>query len=307
MYLLIVNPKSGNGKGQKIYEAVKQHPLYVEKGCRTFLTEYEGHGERLASQVVHMYGEKIKTLIVIGGDGTVHEVLNGLKSYPSMKLAVIPAGSGNDFARGINIREKGLALFQDIVTNAKWEPYWLGKVKHNEGKQQFLFANSIGIGFDGEVAHKSNHSKASKLVKLLHLHSFRYIFALIQTLFSFQPKELEMKLDGNNKTFSKAWMVTITNHPYFGGGMKIVPQAKIDKDYFYLFVLDGISKWKVLFLFFTVYFGKHLKFKEVHVYKAREIIVKSNKKIVYQADGQTGKLQSCYIKKELSTRHFHRS
>ncbi|WP_102026731.1 diacylglycerol/lipid kinase family protein [Salirhabdus sp. Marseille-P4669] len=308
MYILIVNPEAGGGKGRKVYESLKKEILFKEKKCRTFFTEYEGHATKIAAQVTHIYEDKVEAIIVVGGDGTVHEVMNGLISQPNVRVAVIPAGSGNDFVRACNVKKKSVDLFRQILRGPSWNSYWMGKVhKKQEGKNvDFLFANSIGFGFDGEVAKKASTSKGRKWIQILHLSSIRYVIALIQVLFTFRPKRMELILDGERIEFSNAWMATITNHPYFGGGMKIVPQAKMSKEYLYIFIVDDISKWKLLFLFFTVFFGKHVKFKEVSIYKAKRIEIQVKKGVDYQADGQTGHGYQWIIEKDHRERTVQR-
>jgi diacylglycerol kinase (ATP) len=299
MYILIVNPIAGNGRGMKVYENLKLDPLYKSMNCRTYFTEYEGHATTLTAQIAKMYTDKIKAVVVFGGDGSLHEVINGLSKYPSINIGFIPAGSGNDFARGCGLKGKGVELFRQILTNPHWLAYWFGKVtkEHNQKKKETLFANSVGFGFDALVAKKSNKAKYKKWLNKLGLGSVSYLVALFQVLISFKPKKVELILDGKKLDFERAWMVTITNHPYFGGGMKIVPHAQINKHYFYGLVIDGISKWKVLFLFFTVFLGKHTKLKEVHTFTANQIIVSVKGGIDYQIDGNTGHCYTCSINK----------
>ncbi|QHS23068.1 diacylglycerol kinase family lipid kinase [Virgibacillus sp. MSP4-1] len=307
MYLFIVNPVSGNGRGKKVYEKIKQEPLYKKKECRAFFTEYEGHARSLASHLAEMFKDRVNAILVVGGDGTLHEVVNGLHRYPDVKVAFIPAGSGNDFARGCKLTLKNESLFKQILESPSWKPYWLGKIKNIKSENQALyFSNSIGFGFDGEVASVTNKAGYTKLLSLLKLSRLQYVIALLQVLLSYQPKKLELELDGKKRKIENAFMVTITNHPYFGGGMKIVPDASIHPHHLYVMIIENISKVKVLFLFFTVFFGKHLSFKEVKVYQAETIRVQSNEKIDYQVDGNSGKCTNCTVSKENSTRQIHR-
>ncbi|MRG87748.1 diacylglycerol/lipid kinase family protein [Salinibacillus xinjiangensis] len=307
MYVLIVNPVAGEGRGMKVYQELKQHSLYQQKNCRSFLTEYQGHGKALATQVAQMYGTQIKAIIVVGGDGTLNEVMNGLKTFPAMNVAIIPAGSGNDFARACKIERKPVTLFKQIINNPSWRSYRLGKItKETSRKQTPLFANSIGIGFDAVVAKQADESKYKKYMNLLRLGMLSYLIALFQVLFTYQTKKIQLVIDGKPLVFQHTFMVTVTNHPFFGGGMKIVPHAKMDSGRLYVLIIDHISKWKVLFLFFTVFFGKHTTFKEVYIYEASEIKVILNEERSYQIDGQTGKIGSFTITKDHLMRKIHR-
>jgi diacylglycerol kinase (ATP) len=308
MYILIVNPTAGHGRAKKIYETLKNHPLYREKDCRAFFTEYAGHATEMVQQIVLLYREKINAVLVVGGDGTLYEVINGLKNFPDQKLAFIPAGSGNDFARGCNLEEKGEKLFEQILIDPSFQPFWFGQFsrKEKDRKTDLLFGNCLGFGFDAVVAKRANEASYKKVLNKIKLGSISYIIALIQTLFSFKPIPLELIIDGKKRNFSKTFLVTLTNHPYFGGGMKIAPHAKINEDYVYGIVVHNISKWKVLFLFLTVFFGKHTKFKEVYTFKGKYIEIKSKQKMIYQIDGQTGSCKEGFIQKDKHTRFVHR-
>lgn len=82
MHIFIINPTAGKGQGQKVVEEfLTSHPQ-LKKRCKTFHTKYTGHATSLAEQIAAMHHERVKQLIVVGGDGTFYEVLNGLKDYP---------------------------------------------------------------------------------------------------------------------------------------------------------------------------------------------------------------------------------
>lgn len=83
----------------------------------------------------------------------------------------------------------------------------------------------MGFGFDAEIAATSNASKYKGLLNLLRIGKFSYVIALIQILIRFKPQEIEVEIDGENRIIQDCWMITIANHPYYGGGMKIIPDA----------------------------------------------------------------------------------
>lgn len=309
MFILIVNPAAGNGRAVKVLKMLQKDPLFIKKECRSFLTKYEGHAEEIVKQVIDIYKDKIKCFIVVGGDGTLHEVLNGLKHFPTYKLAFIPAGSGNDFARGTNTNKKPLKLFKDIVSSPSFQPYWGGTYQTDYRKKQNsrLFGNSMGFGFDAEVAFKANQSKYKKWLNKIRLGSLSYVIALIQTLLSYEVKTIELTLDGKTKQLTNVFMITIGVHGSYGGGMKIIPKARMNKDTFDILVIQNISKWKVLALFASVFWGGHTKFREVSIYRAETINVIGEGTLTYHVDGQTSKCQKCLIEKETHPRYVHQN
>lgn len=307
MHILIVNPIAGNGRAKKVFSDIQKDPLYKEKECRSFVTKYEGHAKQLAIQVNQLYKDKIECLIVIGGDGTIHEVMNGLIDFPTCQIAYIPAGSGNDFARGCNIPTDHLKVFHDIIRKPRSIPYWLGNYRtdHRKGHQSQRFVNSIGFGFDAVVAKRANGSFYKSIFNYLKIGTLSYSIALIQSLIGFKPQTVELFIDENKRIINNVWMVTMTNHPYFGGGMKIVPDAKINGDHFYVFIVHNISKLKILALFITVFFGKHTQLKEVTIIPARHVHLATQSSIDYQVDGNTGRCQQCVIEKNPSPRQVY--
>ncbi|MFD1019094.1 diacylglycerol/lipid kinase family protein [Thalassobacillus hwangdonensis] len=307
MYIVIVNPTAGNGKAMKLFKTIQKDPLFKQKECRTFLTEYEGHGKKIAEQVAEIYKEKITSILVIGGDGTLNEVMNGLRHHRSIPVSTIPAGSGNDFSRGIGVKSNSLELFRKLVTRPKSRRCRLGMYTINGRKKlpPAFFLNSIGIGFDATVALIANKSRYKKILNRLGIGSLSYVLALIQGLSRFEPVALKVIVDGHVSRFEKGFMVTISNHPFYGGGMKIAPTAHIQKPELSVLVIDDISKWKVLFLFVTVFFGKHTRFKEVHLLKGNVITIEAEQRIPIQIDGDTSMADTCEIKKTEEMREFH--
>lgn len=307
MYILIVNPTAGNGKGLKVIKSIQKHPLFEEKDCRSFFSKYEGHAEELVKQVVEIYNTKIKCILVVGGDGTLHEVLNGLKLSPKIPLAFIPAGSGNDFARGTKTNKKPLTLFADMVKRPSTKPYWVGMYRTDNRKKQNsrLFGNNIGFGFDAEVALKANASLYKKWLNKFHLGSVSYVIALVHTLYNYSPKTIELTLDGESKTLTDVFMVTIGIHGYYGGGMKIIPNVTKSPDKLDILVIQNISKWKVLALFLSVFWGGHTRFKEVKRYQAKSITISGEEVVPYHVDGQPSKCHKCSIEKENQSRNVY--
>lgn len=119
MKVIIINPVAGNGRGLKVYSQFKKHNKGSLANFRSFSTKYPGHAEEIARQIAEIHHDRIKMLYVIGGDGTFHEVLNGLHAYPNIPVSFIPAGSGNDFVRGSTLSNRPLKLIEQLKRNPK--------------------------------------------------------------------------------------------------------------------------------------------------------------------------------------------
>ncbi|GAA0455796.1 diacylglycerol kinase family protein [Alkalibacillus silvisoli] len=296
MYALILNPKAGNGKSKSVYQKMIKQNHINEHLYKMYVTKYQGHATEIVQQIKEE-NEQVEKIIVIGGDGTLYEVINGIKkSNLVIQLAFIPAGSGNDFARGCQIHLNPYKQIKQLFTNPKTIQYWFGQYEVNE--DQYLFASSIGFGFDAEVAKVVNESRLKKWFNALHLAPLIYVYGLLMTIFKYKPKTLSLNVDGECIKIDHTWLITVSNHPYFGGGMKIALDAEVNPNNFTITTVNNISRWKLLFLFITVFFGKHTKLKEVHTFEAKEIKLSSEVPIMYQADGYTNETQQCVINKE---------
>lgn len=299
MYIFIINPVAGHGKAKRIFSEIIRTDLYKQINSGYFFTKHEGHAETLVQDLYRTSKLKaLKCLVVIGGDGTLHEVINGL-GRARLPISFIPGGSGNDFARGSDIRDYPLKIFERIVNEGNTIPYWLGHYEADHQPSRF-FANSVGIGFDAEIAKVADRSLFKPLLNKLRLGNLVYVFALIKVLFNYIPTTIELETTGKLQVFERCWMVTIANHPFYGGGMKILPNAKIQPNSFSVLIIHNISKWKILALFGTVFLGKHTNFREVDILNANKIKVSSIGEIPYQVDGQKGLCQSITVSKDSS-------
>lgn len=297
MYVFIVNPNAGNGKANYIFEQLQKSAVYEQLNSKYYYSEYEGHAEEIAASLVSEKG--ITRIIVIGGDGTIHEVMNGLGSTDIL-IGFIPGGSGNDFARGAGIKGTPEEILQKIINGENIVNYWLGNYKCDDEKTRYL-VNSIGFGFDAQVADAANHSSYKRFFNHYKIGTGNYIVAILQVLKSFKRMTLEVTVDGERRIIENCWLISVGNHPYYGGGMKMMPNAKIQPEKFSVLIVHSISKLKVLALFMTVFTGKHERIKGVELFEAKSLQVRSKLPLYTQIDGQTAICHKTKITKEAKT------
>lgn len=289
MYIFIINSVAGNGKALKVWKQIKDELEKQKVHYRSFFTKYVGHAEEIAEQVAKLHQDKLEAIIAVGGDGTVHEVINGLTAYPHVSVGYIPAGSGNDFARGFLIPKSPLKALQKILAQRgrKCKRYDLGRYQFlSRKKGERYFVNGLGIGFDGEVAKVTNESGYKAFLNRFKCGGLAYTISLVRLLSSYEPREITVQIDGVEKRFSDVWLVAISNIAYYGGGMKISPHAKPNDGKLNLCIVHHISKWKLLFIFSTVFFGKHIHFHGVTLLEGRRIEVSSSESMTIHADGE---------------------
>jgi len=296
MYIFIINPIAGNGRAKKIHVQLLKDPEYVQLNPIHYYTEYSGHAEIIAAEINETIdGQLVEGIVIIGGDGTLHEVMNGMRLH-DVPISFIPGGSGNDFARGFRLKKNPKETLDAIKNNVKTLNYWLGVYETNQIKNNY-FVNCIGFGFDAVVAASANNSRYKRIFNRLYLSPIIYLFSLIKELLFYKPVSITVEMDGVERQFSQCLLFTVNNHPYIGGGMKVNPLAENNMDDYSIIVIDSISKWKVLVLFSTVFTGRHLRFKEVSTFNARQIKIQATEPVPYQVDGETSSTMKCSIKK----------
>ncbi|RFB17850.1 diacylglycerol kinase family lipid kinase [Bacillus sp. HNG] len=288
LFIFIVNQKAGNGKGLRVWNKLKQELEKKKIDYRSFFTKYPNHAAELARQIGSMFEDKVEAVIAVGGDGTINEVVNGMVYYPEIKVGYIPAGSGNDFSRGFNVPKSPLDALTFIVRNKASKGKWfdIGKCKIRGKSNSSYFVSSLGTGFDAAVSKLTNESKMKKYLNKIHMGSIAYVGALIRLLFTYRLTNVSLHIDGKDYQYENVWFVTVSNQPFYGGGMKIAPKANPKDGFFDITVVHNLSRVKLLFVFVTVFFGAHTKFEEIAQHKGANIKVESDEKILVHADGE---------------------
>ena len=241
-------------------------------------------------------------IIACGGDGTINEVANGiLRSGKDVELGVMPSGTGGDFRRTLGLpnsnREAAAAL---RTGDTKWID--AGKVTFSDldGKtisRFFLNVSSIGL-----AASIIQRVKSAKVFDWLPIEALRgqanFAASTLQEVMNLDPLTIRVSLDGGEERSLQTINFCIANSRYFGGGMMIAPEAKINDGFLDVINIGDISTAKILINAYTLYRGTHLDLSEVHDTLARKVTVRSaddNTEIRLETDGELpGKLPAVY-------------
>lgn len=273
---IILNPMADMGNSWTVANDLR--PIISEFGNADWSgTVYPTHATELAKQA----GEQgYDMVIAMGGDGTVHEVVNGLMQVPDKTrpiLGVVPVGSGNDFAHAI-----GIPLQSDraLVHALHGEPSVvdIGLMTDENGRQEY-FDNSVGVGFDAVVTIRSH--------KLPLLRGFlMYLTAVIQTIIlNHKPSNMKINADG------EAWeqsnlMVAVCNGPREGGGFMIAPDAKNDDGILHYMMIAKCSRPMMFRLVPEVMNGTHDRFDLVKMGTCQKFSLTSELPVYIHADGE---------------------
>ena len=267
MNYILFNPLSSNGTSKK-------HVEIIEELLKNENKEYEVIDLVEASKDIPFYTAKIHrddNLIIVGGDGTLHRFVNGIRSIQNnSKVYLYRGGTGNDFSRDF---PKETLI--DITEHIKNLP--IVRVNGNEE----LFLNGCGFGVDGEVClmmeNKSNKKKG-----------LNYFKSAIMLLKKFKRYDLDIEVDGVRHTYKNVWFAVVNNGKYFGGGMKVTPMSNRDDRILEACVIHSVSFWKLLLIFPLIFIGKHMWFKEVgiSIIKGQQFKLVANSSQVFQTDGE---------------------
>ncbi|TCS91984.1 diacylglycerol/lipid kinase family protein [Hazenella coriacea] len=271
MYLFIVNPISGNGRGKGIWGEIQKALDEKEIPYQVRVTEYQGHAVLITQEAVEQGG--FRAVIAVGGDGTVHEVGNCLAGT-QLPLGYIPAGTGNDFATAEKIPSQPLQALERIL---KHEARAIDTAKVN-GK---VIIGFIGIGFDAQVTQHVNGSSLKKW-----LGKFSYLVGVFRTFFRFRPARFTLQIDEEAFTYDDVWLAAISNIPNYGGGMMINPGAINDDGILQVCCVYQISRFELLRMFPTVYWGTHTSHPSVALHQGAKVRIQADPPLPVQIDGE---------------------
>lgn len=282
LILFVVNGNSGNGRGSKIWTIAEQRLKREKIAYGAIAAESAEASLRLT--VEQLARGDVKAVAAIGGDGTVHGLLP-LLAGSGIPLGLIPSGSGNDTSRALGIpRDPSRAL--DIVLAGRTRRIdLLETASADSGKQPTLTA--VAIGLDAAVAADVDASRYKRWCNKLGLGSLAYIIGLLRTLAAFKPGPVTVTVDGVAHSFGRGWLAAVTNGPSYGGGLRICPSAKPDDGKLHVCVVHGCGPWKLLAIFPTLLFGKHVGLtRYVAMLSGREAAVSAGSPLLAYGDGE---------------------
>lgn len=276
LYCFIVNKVSGNGRALKIWHQIEKKLKEKNVNYCVNFTEKPKHATLLVQDLIKK--EKVTVMIALGGDGTIQEVVNGLIGT-NTPLGIIPAGTGNDFSRGLGIPLKHDKALERILSG-KPEMIDIGLINST------YFCTVAGIGFDGEVAQKTNASRYKKLLNFVRMGQLSYMISALNVLFHYKPTDISLRIDEKLYKIPKVWLVAVANLPFYGGGFMICPEAKSNDGLFDICIVQGMTKSEFLRIFPLVLKGKHTSSPFIKIIKGKEIEIYSSTPLMVHGDGE---------------------
>lgn len=268
--LFVVNPIAGKKKAMGLIPKIKETMDKTDITYKITTTEKPMEATEIT---VKGLKEGFDTVVAVGGDGTINEVTNGIVKVGRGTLGVIPGGTGNDLSRTLGISPNVEEALASII-RGKTKSIDIGQAN---GK---MFTNVASMGLDAEIARNTEGLK--KFFK----GKAAYIASLLKTIISYKTKKLSIVLD-DKKIQRDILLIAVGNGRYYGGGMEICPMASIDDGFFHVCTISKINKIKLLFIFPSVFKGKHGKYKKyVEFHKAKSVKIILEEKAYVNVDGE---------------------
>jgi diacylglycerol kinase (ATP) len=264
---LLTNPTSGKGKGGQISHVVAPRLRDAGFSVRELTGRDADEALDLARACV---ADGIETLAVVGGDGMVHLAVQAL-AQSQTRLGLVPAGTGNDVARYLDLPRKDVHAATDVLIGGKERTIDLARV----GAKYFVTV--LAAGFDAKVNERANDMTWPR-------GQMRYNLATLAELRTFKPIPYVLDLDGEEHRF-EAMMVAVGNGPSFGGGLRITEGALLDDGLLDVVVIRPMSKVSLVRTYPKLFKGTHVLHPEYRHYPARTITIAAPGVVAY-ADGE---------------------
>lgn len=259
MFLIIHNPLSMNKKSKKTTHRMVR---FFKRNKIPFMIRSTLKIDNLNDYLDK--SPKITDILYLGGDGSINYLVNHVDvSNIKQNIYLAKSGSGNDFYRSLKRIKKGNISIAEIETN----------------NGNYRFINSAGIGIDSLICHYvNNDEKKGKM---------SYFINFFRAIIKYKKQTFEVTVDGEKHEFKNTYFTTIQNGKYFGGGMKVAPEANIEKDEYEVCVAHNLNNLFIQMLFISIYSGLHKHFKKrVTFLRGKDIKVSVKESLYLETDGE---------------------
>ncbi|MDY4693784.1 MAG: diacylglycerol kinase family protein [Blautia sp.] len=290
-YHFIVNSKASSGKGRKIWKQV--HRILEEENA-DYLAYFPKSKRETVALVRKLTSQGDCHLVVVGGDGTLNLVLQGIRSFEHTRLSCIRAGSGNDFAKNMNLEkdlQKSLSHLlhhpEERILDYGVETLFPADDDHKEPlKRRFLI--SSGVGYDADICYEASKSRLKTALNHLNLGKAVYFLIGMKLIFTKKCSKAVLKVDDQNpQLIPELFFLTGMIHPCEGGGFAFCPDASCTDGMLDLCLVESMSKSKLMLAVCLVFFRRHNLLKKIHGFQCRKMTLILDNPQCFHHDGDT--------------------
>ena len=283
---VLVNPGASSGNGLKIWKNAKK--LLDRQGVsyREHVLSAPGQAEYITSMLTKDIKEDIH-ILVIGGDGTMNETINGVRDFEHTKLSCVRSGSGSDFAMNMGVdKDCETALMHLINAPEEFElDYGLVTADRYPSRR---FVISCGAGYDADICKEVSESGLKKAFNRIHLGKLVYLVIGVKQIFTRKKSMALLYIDDDKPIrIKKLFFVVGMNHMREGGGVPFCPDADPTDGIMDVCLVRDMPKWKLLLAVAMVYSKNHLRFRKINAYRCRRMYLATKKPQQIHLDGET--------------------
>lgn len=301
MFYFIVNPASKSGRGMEVWDKIEQYLKSENISYQVYFSKRVGHAQQLVADIFreHCNGNEKLNIVIMGGDGTFNEAIQGVPSFERVNIGYIPTGSGNDFAKAMGYSKDPIENVKRVVNCTMPRKHDIGRLKYEQiseerspvGKGSIApsryFNAACGIGFDAAVCEGILNSNLKSILNKLHLGKLAYGLVAIGQIFGAKLCDAVLTLDGEETIKIKDCRLIVgMNTRYEGGGFMFAPKAEPDDGFLDLCVVENISPLGVIAALPSATKGKHVTNKKIHIYRAKQFEVTSAEPLWVHTDGE---------------------
>lgn len=290
MYYFIINPKSRSGQGKAIWDLVKERLDELQIQYQFYYTKHKSHATELTTYLCNNVSGR-KEIVVLGGDGTINEVINGIVNFEEVCLSYIPTGSSNDFARSLKIPSNWKDSLSIVLDPPKQVNVDIGELEicdsSTTSSSTQRFAVSSGIGYDATICYEALNSRLKNFLNKLRLGKLTYGLIAAKQVLCYKFTSGDLIIDGKDKQHHDDILFLVGMvHPFEGGGAKLAPNADYQDQKLSVCFVHGMKRWKTLFLLPTAFAAKHTKFHGVTIFDCETLELLQTDSKVTHTDGE---------------------
>ena len=298
MYQIIVNPTSSSGKGMEAWEKIKAILDRRSVTYKVHMLQDAGEATQVVRELTAQDETGIVKLLVVGGDGTLNEVLNGIQDFEHTTLSCIQTGSGNDFARNMHLEKDVEQAIVHLIEQPEEMALDYGEVTvrvdgTGDARMDCMirtkrFLISSGVGYDANICEEVSRSRLKPILNKIHLGKLVYVMIGVKQIFTKKTVRAKLYLDDAPvRKLPELFFVVGMNHMYEGGGIPFCPNADPTDGRLDVCLVKGMSRMKLLLAVVLVYFKKHLLFKGITNHRCKKMRLVTETPQWIHMDGET--------------------
>lgn len=300
MYYFIVNPNAHAGKSFQLWKHIRKQLEYYSVEYEAHLTSYPGEAAVIARELTANASTSV-IIVVVGGDGTVNEVVNGLDFHAQITLGHIPAGSANDLAKSLKISSNYKKALKHILNPQYHKLLDYGILTYEEKEPcHRRFVVSCGVGLDAAVCSGSGTASViwKKTLDKLRLSKLYYFICGCREFMAARPVKGYLILDGERRVeFNHVYFISVHIHPYEGGGFRFAPKADYADGKLSICVMSNRCKRRIIPAMYNAFSRRPKKARGGRYYECQEAEIHMEQALPMHADGE-----KCNFQKDLHVR-----